>query len=117
MLLSLLSCDNAPATGLPDQDADSARLATLLAEIETLIADKSCKREGQCKAMAYGSKACGGPVGYLVYSSGNVNEKELSELVEEYTSLQSSMNDKYGLTSDCSIPSQPDVSCMDGNCE
>lgn len=115
-MVSLFSCNMAPIE-LTDQEADEARIATMLAEIETLISDKSCKRDGQCTVMAYGDKACGGPVGYLVYSSGNVNKKQLKDLVEEFTALQSLMNDAYGYVSDCSIPSPPNVSCLDGNCE
>lgn len=116
LLLSLFSCDQVPVE-LTNQEADEARLAEMLAEIELLISDKSCTKDGKCTVMAYGAKACGGPVGYLVYSSGNVNETQLKDLVEEFTELQSLMNDEYGYISDCSIPNPPDVSCLDGNCE
>lgn len=118
MMLSLMSCDNTPLeVTLTNLEEDEARLAGLYEEVELLIADKSCTRNGQCKVMAYGDKACGGPVGYLVYSSGNVDEHELEALVEELTTLQGLMNEAYGYFSDCSIPSPPDVSCLDGNCE
>jgi len=116
MLVSLFSCEKVPVE-LTNQTEDEARLAEMFSEIETLIADKSCSKDSKCKVMAYGAKACGGSVGYLVFSSGNVNESELKTLVEEFTQLQSLMNDAYGYLSDCSIPSPPDVSCLDGNCE
>lgn len=116
MLLSLFSCEQLPVE-LTNQSKDEARLAEMLAEIETLISDKSCTKDSKCTVMAYGAKACGGPIGYLVYSSGNVKESELKKLVEEFTDLQSLMNDQYGYISDCSIASPPDVSCLDGNCE
>lgn len=115
-IVSLFSCDKAPVE-LTNQKADEARLASMFAEIETLISDKSCTKDGKCAVIAYGDKACGGPVGYLIYSSGNVNENQLQDLVEEFTELQSLMNDQYGYISDCSIASPPDVSCLDGNCE
>ena len=112
----LWSCDQEPF--IPETPAaGQARLSELYDEIQTTIADKSCKRNGQCKVMAYGAKACGGPVGYLVYSSGNVDEKALQALVDEYTALQETMNDEFGLISDCSVPTPPDVSCVSGNCE
>lgn len=114
--MSLLSCDKAPVE-LTNQEADEARIAEMLTEINDLISDTSCSKDSKCKVMAYGDKACGGPVGFLVYSSGNVNENQLKDLVEEFTKLQSLMNDQYGYISDCSIPSPPDVSCLDGNCE
>lgn len=116
MLVSLSSCDKVPVE-LTNQEADEARIAEMLIEINDLISDKSCNKDGQCKVMAYGDKACGGPVGYLVYSSGNVDENQLKDLVEKFTDLQSLMNEQYGYISDCSIASPPDVSCLGGNCE
>lgn len=116
LLLSLFSCEQVPVE-LTNQEADEARLAEMLTDIELLISDKSCTKDGKCTVMAYGDKACGGPVGYLIYSSGNVNENQLKDLVEEFTALQSLMNDAYGYISDCALASPPDVSCLDGNCE
>ena len=102
---------------LRDQQRDQETLDSLLTEMQLLIADKSCSGEGQCKVMAYGDKACGGPVGFLVYSSANVDEQALTNLVSQYTILQSQMNDEYDIISDCSVPTAPNPACLSGKCE
>ncbi len=117
VLLLAAACQ--PLTNLPLKglEQDQAQLDSLLQEIQLLITDKSCGSDGQCAFIAYGQKACGGPVGYLVYSSSQVDVNQLTALVNQYTSLQEDMNEEYGLISDCSAPVEPAPGCVSGNCE
>jgi len=85
-------------------------------EITNLIALKNCTENSQCSYLAYGSKACGGPQGYLVFSS-EVDLENLKELVENYTAAEATYNKQNGIMSDCSIVSPPQtIGCVDGNC-
>jgi len=85
-------------------------------EISNLVTSKNCYETSQCSYLAYGSKACGGPQGYLVFSS-EVDLENLKELVENYTAAEATYNKQNGIMSDCSIVSPPQtIGCVDGNC-
>lgn len=84
--------------------------------IRSLIDKGTCTDESSCRYMAYGSKACGGPVGYLIFSS-DVNEALLKKMVASYTQNQKVFNEKNGIMSDCSIPPEPQqLKCENGKC-
>lgn len=53
-------------------------------EIQDLVNSGNCSEDSQCSFMAYGSKACGGPQGYLVFSS-NIDVDALQKKVKKYT--------------------------------
>jgi len=95
---------------------DEARLAALHAEIEALAADRTCANEGDCAVSAFGTKACGGPTAYVVYSRATVDEAALAEKLQEYTELEEFMIIRYGLGSDCSILNVPTAECESGTC-
>ncbi len=116
LTLSLFSCKQEPVT-LTDFETDQERLEVIWNDIQLEIADKSCDQNGACKSLAFGKKACGGPAGFLIYSSSNVNEAKLKDLVEQYTALQAAMNEEYNLNSDCALETPPDISCVNGQCE
>lgn len=113
-LLTACTPADIPLRGL---EKDQERLEEIMIEIETLIADKSCSDQGACQVIAYGAKACGGPAGYLVYASGNVDEQQLEDLVDAYTELQIEMIEAYNLSSDCSLPTEPSPECLSGQCQ
>ena len=91
------------------------RLGDIQSDIEGMVADKSCNGAGDCKVLAYGKKACGGPSTYVIYGS-NVDEALLEKKSNEYTALQDEVNRRFGLISDCSIMAVPEVTCVDGKC-
>lgn len=70
----------------------------------------------QCRAIAYGARACGGPEGYLVYSNLNTNENKLEDLISKYTSLQIERNKKDTVSSICSVELEPELFLENGNC-
>lgn len=108
----LKGCDQ-PAV---EQEITQAQLVQQIAEIEALIEKGSCTSDGECKFIAYGSKACGGPQGYFVYSS-NVDEEKLMGLVEKHTRSEALYNQQKGIMSDCSIVPEPQaIKCQNGNC-
>ncbi|MGY8915908.1 MAG: hypothetical protein ACKVJF_12610, partial [Flavobacteriales bacterium] len=52
------------------------------------------------------SKPCGGPQGYIAYSS-SIDTTAFLELIEEHKSAEKENNEKQGLISDCSVPDEP----------
>jgi hypothetical protein len=98
--------------------SDEEKMKQLSADILDIIEDKSCNETtaGKCKAIAFGSKACGGPATFLIYNSGHVDESLLIEKVKAFNKLQVEYNKKAGIFSDCMVVGEPVVGCVDGAC-
>jgi Fe-S-cluster containining protein len=96
--------------------ADDQKLEQLGKEIQDFAKNKTCAGGDDCKTMAMGSKACGGPTSYIVYALSKTDEKQLSEKVKQYTDFQKELNIKYNRTSDCLFLSPPTVDCLNGVC-
>lgn len=106
------SCEQLSA----EQEITREQLDRQLAEIQSFIEEGNCSSDSQCKFIPYGSKACGGPQGYLIFSS-NVDEEKLKSMVEKYSQAEASFNKANNIMSDCSIPPEPqELACEDGEC-
>lgn len=95
---------------------DRIKLAEMHDEIVDLIGTPTCTDGSQCRVIGVGSKPCGGPWGYLIYSTANVDTVVLQALVDEHARFEEEVNRKRGLISDCSIPPKPAPACADGIC-
>ncbi|MBC7408314.1 MAG: hypothetical protein H7339_07990 [Arcicella sp.] len=95
---------------------DDQKLVQLSKEIEEFAKNKVCFGGDNCKTMAMGSKPCGGPTSYIIYSLSKTDEKQLSDKVKQYTDLQKELNIKYNRISDCSLLIPPTVDCLNGIC-
>ena len=98
---------------MPD---DSTKERLLGEFILNSIGGPICTGSGQCRTMEFGSKACGGPQSYLVYSTATTDSAALLILVKQFNALQDEMNRKYRRISDCGLPPRPRVGCVDGRC-
>jgi hypothetical protein len=110
-LLLLLS--GGPAVS---QQSDAELLEELRRMIELEIGIPYAKEPTQCKLIPFGSKPCGGPWGYLVYSTLKTDESRLKQLVSDFNQLQKKMNEERKILSDCAIASQPKLEFTDGVC-
>jgi hypothetical protein len=99
---------------LSEQETDHRELMALFDEIQNLAYTVSCDDAANWTFTAYGSKACGGPQGYIAYSS-KINTVEFLKKIEFYTTAEKEFNIKWGIVSDCSIVNQPkEVVCNNG---
>jgi len=99
---------------IDEQTQDYNALIQAFDEIYAMISDVTCEDASDWSFIAYGSKPCGGPQGYLPYPT-NINVTLLTTLVEAYTQLESDYNVKYGIASDCAVTAQPSsVECVNG---
>lgn len=113
ILLSVSGCESDENS----QQIDRKELDRQLEEIKDLIARESCSGENSCDYIAVGSKACGGPKNYLLFSS-SIDRQKLEELVETYNKAEAGYNEKYGIVSDCMFVTPPErVECVNGKCE
>lgn len=99
-----------------DRQEEREALNRQLEEIKAFIAEAACENAGQCTPIAYGSKACGGPMGYLYYPT-SVNVEKLEEMVDAYNRAEADFNQKYQVVSDCMyvMPAE-NLECRDGEC-
>ena len=101
------------------QDDSSITLEQLEAKktvIENYINTFSCSESLGCNYIAFGSKPCGGPRTYLVFSN-TINLPQLQTMVTEYNEMDHLRNIQIGAISDCSVPSPPnEIGCVNGVC-
>ncbi|MFY0598860.1 MAG: hypothetical protein JXR03_04255 [Cyclobacteriaceae bacterium] len=77
---------------------------------------QTCSESAECKFVGLGSKPCGGPWEYLIYST-NANEETLLSLVKSYNEKEEQLNIDHGRASDCAIAQAPDsVECGGDGC-
>jgi cell division protein FtsB len=92
-----------------------ARLDRLERQIEATIGTEATQVT-QCRTIAFGSKPCGGPRSYRVYSVAETDEARLASLVQRYNALEAKINRRQGRYSDCWAVPRPDTALVDGQC-
>jgi len=99
---------------LTEQEKEHKNLIALFDEIQTLVYIISCTDTANWSFTAYGSKACGGPQGYVPYSK-DIDTIAFLQKIEGYTKAEKKFNIKWGIISDCSIIAEPkNVECING---
>ena len=88
------------------QEQEMQNLNRLFSEIENLATSENCSESTEWTFTSYGSKACGGPIGFIAYST-NIDTDLFIEKIEEHRTAQQEFNEKWEIISDCSVPSQP----------
>ena len=92
-------------------------IKTLVAAAEKLATyDRSCAEDGDCVQFPIGSRACGGPNGYILTSRLNSLLDEVEYLARQSEIKESAFNQKYGIYSICSIVPKPIVKCVSKVC-
>lgn len=89
---------------------DSAALA---AEVRRLIGDAACTADDQCRTLAFGAKACGGPQAYLAWSTrATVDPAALAAAAERHAAVRREELRRSGLMSDCRLVTDPGAVCL-----
>jgi hypothetical protein len=92
------------------------QLQTKKQEIITYINSFSCSETVGCSSIAFGSKPCGGPREYLLFSN-SVNLPQLQQMVTSYNELDNQYNIQVNAISDCMLVQQPaNIGCVNGVC-
>ncbi len=96
------------------KEEDGQELTQLFNQINGISISQACDNEADWKFVAYGSKACGGPIGHIAYSI-KIDTTNFLKLVEEFTVKQNEFNVKWGAISNCAIEIAPKkVICENG---
>ena len=89
-------------------------LETMYNEIFALSESVTCVNDSEWTFAAIGSKACGGPTGYIAFAT-TIDTDDFLARIEAYTAAQKKYNEENGIVSDCSLVKEPTgVVCQDG---
>lgn len=93
---------------------DELEMSNLRKEIDKMSEQISCDNSVDWKFTGIGSKACGGVVGYVAYST-KIDETLFLQKVAMFNQKQKAFNVKWNLISDCMAPVSPkSVECNNG---
>lgn len=99
---------------LSEQEKEHRVLMELYEELYSIAYSVSCTNVSDWTFTAFGSKACGGPQGYIAYST-KIDTTAFLQKVESYSQAEKAFNIKWGVVSDCSITNAPQkVECNNG---
>ena len=119
LTLIILGCERneygwGEITDWTSKDKDRETLIELMDEILALSEQRECIKFEDWSWTAYGSKACGGPVGYMAYSK-DIDVDYFLELVEHHAVQEAAYNQKWDIYSTCDVPAEPiGIVCEDG---
>ncbi|WP_282080597.1 hypothetical protein [Aquimarina algiphila] len=112
-LTILVGCGNDDDSSL-SQEQDNTNLKTMLEEITKIAESVDCTNPDDWSFTSIGSKACGGPSGFIAYSL-TIDTDDFLKKVETHKTAMKAFNKKWGIVSDCFVPATPiDVECVDG---
>jgi hypothetical protein len=96
--------------------SDTLTSDTLRESIARQVGTAACSSPAVCRTLPLGSKPCGGPRQYLVYSLAVTDSARLAADAARYGEAEAQRNREKGLVSDCSMLIAPQVSCVSGRC-
>ncbi len=114
LLVGAGACEKKTRLLTGTREGDEEKLRELREKIDSLSLMYSCSDASEWRFTAIGAKACGGPTGYVPYST-KLDTAAFLRMVETYTALQDAYNREHGIASDCAYVTPPShVVCEDG---
>lgn len=102
---------------LSDQEKEYQALISLFDEIYNMATSVPCNDANDWLYTAFGSKACGGPKGYIAYSK-DIDVPLFLTKIENYTKTEDDFNKKWDIVSTCDSPAEPvGIVCNNGVAE
>ena len=113
----LIALAGAACSSEPAQPAQPIAAVSGVAErITKEIGDAACDSSAQCRTLAYGHKACGGPERYVAYSTKRSDSARLGRLGAELAEQRRASDAREGMMSTCSMVIDPGAVCNAGRC-
>jgi len=88
----------------------------LLARIRGAIGEAKCSNDAECRTLAVGEKACGGPQSWLAWSTAGTEPAPLQSLASELAALARQRNQRSGRVSNCQYNADPGAVCQARRC-
>ena len=80
-------------------------------QVQQLIGEAVCTSDADCRTIAVGDKACGGPESYLAWSARQTDPQRLAAAAQRYTSERKAQNQQSGMVSNCAFVADPGARC------
>lgn len=97
-------------------DQDRTNLQAMREEITALIREPVCIGVEDCRVVGVGSKPCGGPWEYLVYSVMVTDSTELANETRQYNEAEQEFNERHDVVSTCDLLMPPALGCTNNRC-
>jgi hypothetical protein len=111
---ALASCAQTPPA--PAASAPEPQAARLAREMQSLIGPARCRADSDCRTLAVGAKACGGPGGYWAWSTQGTDGQKLQALAQRQAEAAAAENTRSGMASNCAVVTDPGARCDAGRC-
>ena len=97
--------------------ASGDSLAGVHAQLDAMLAKASqCSASGECRSVAVGGKACGGPTGYRAYSTKGADPAAVEALAKREHELAMEAERAAHRVSNCMMPADPGAKCEANRC-
>ena len=81
-----------------------------------MTGEASCQGDGDCRLVPVGSKPCGGPRAYAVFSTTVSDSLRVQAWAESLRIEERNRNLREGRNSDCALVTPPTPRCRAGRC-
>lgn len=82
-------------------------------ELVDMADNKHCNNPNEFAFAPFGSKACGGPQTYIIYSK-YIDTKKFLEKLAQYNAAEANYNQRWDIKSDCTVAPVPTgIKCED----
>lgn len=88
----------------------------LYQRMQKLTSDKSCNTDQQCQVIGIGSRPCGGPEQFLLFSTQQTDQKMLTITNDRYTKIRKDQQERLGMRSICQQLVAPAAACRQNQC-
>jgi hypothetical protein len=100
-----------------DPEALKTQFEVLTAEARALVKPAGCTAVADCKSVAVGAKACGGPREYWVYCSKTTDAATLTGKLQTAARLEQAYNQLTDAVSDCAAVLPPELQIVGTECK
>lgn len=90
--------------------------SALLQRITAEVGAAACTSSAECRTLPIGSKACGGPAGWMAWSASASRGDQLQAWSQELAERQRQRDQAEGRMSTCSVVPDPGAMCDAGRC-
>lgn len=97
--------------GCAGADGAAPTVDATRAQVQQLIGEAVCKTDADCRTVAIGNKACGGPEAYLAWSARQTDPRLLAAAAERYARERTAWNRQSGMMSNCAVVTDPGARC------
>ena len=112
----ILSETSARIAQIDQTELTKETLKTLRKQVSKIEENNACDTDAQCKVIETGSRACGGPSHYMIYSTKNTSEQKAKKLSQKLTHYESRYNAQNRMISICEMLTKPKTQCINNEC-